>query len=147
MPTHDDPETYAVIGAAMKVHSFLGCGFLEQVYQEALAIEFYRRQIPFVREVKLPIFYAGVQLNTFYQADFICYGRLIVELKALSSLSGNKQAQVINYLKASGLHRALLINFGGSSLHYERIVHNYYPETPLSGDECREPTVDGKDIS
>lgn len=119
-----DKETYAVIGAAMTVHRELGCGFLEAVYQDALEKEFQYLSIPYAREVKLPVFYRGEQLNSYYQADFICFDSVIVELKALQKLSGTEEAQVINYLKASNLHRALLINFGSKSLQHKRLVFN-----------------------
>ena len=119
-----DQETYAIIGAAMTVHGELGNGFLEAVYQDALEREFQYIKIPYKREVKLPVYYRGEQLNSYYQADFICFDSVIVELKALQRLSGNEEAQVINYLKASNLHRALLINFGTKSLQYKRLVFN-----------------------
>ena len=119
-----DQETYAIIGAAMTVHRELGNGFLEAVYQDALEREFQYMKIPYKREVKLPVYYRGEQLNSYYQADFICFDSVIVELKALQRLSGNEEAQVINYLKASHLHRALLINFGTKSLQYKRLVFN-----------------------
>ena len=106
----------------MKVHSSLGCGFLEAVYQEALECEFIKSKIPFIREKELPIFYEGQRLKTFYKVDFLCYENVIVELKALSQLSGNEEAQVINYLKASNLSKGLLINFGSKSLKYRRLV-------------------------
>ena len=99
--TEKDPRTYAIIGAAMEVHKQLGCGFLEPVYQEALMVEFSKRQIPFRREVTLPIFYKQVRLNTPYRVDFICFEEVVVELKALARLSGTEEAQLINYLKAS----------------------------------------------
>ena len=119
-----DKETYAIIGAAMTVHRELGSGFLEAVYQDALEKEFQHLNIPYAREVKLPVFYRGQQLNSYYQADFICFDSVIVELKALQRLSGSEEAQVINYLKASQLHRALLLNFGTKSLQHKRLVFN-----------------------
>jgi len=120
-----DLQTYAIIGAAMEVHRLLGCGFLEPVYQEALAKEFSLRRIPYEREVELVISYKNEPLTCRYRADFLCYGEIIVELKALSALSGIEKAQVINYLKATGKQRALLINFGAPSLMYRRLVLNY----------------------
>lgn len=118
----EDNESYAVIGAAMKVHSELGCGFLEAVYQEALEIEFKNKKIPYIREQKLPIYYNGQELKTYYQADFVCYDNIIVELKAIKSLSDIEKAQVLNYLKASKLKKALLINFGENHLVFKRFV-------------------------
>ena len=118
----EDSESYAVIGAAMKVHSELGCGFLEAVYQEALEIEFKNKNIPYVREKRLPIYYDGQKLKTYYQADFICYDNIIVELKAIKTLSDIEKAQVFNYLKASKLEKALLLNFGESHLVFKRFV-------------------------
>ncbi|PIW50100.1 MAG: GxxExxY protein [Zetaproteobacteria bacterium CG12_big_fil_rev_8_21_14_0_65_54_13] len=119
-----DPETYAIIGAAMTVHRELGCGFLEAVYQDALEKEFQHLNILYKREVKLPVFYRGELLSSYYQADFICFDSVIVELKALQRLSGTEEAQVINYLKASNLHRALLLNFGSKSLQHKRLAFN-----------------------
>ena len=118
----DDPQTYAIIGAAIAVHTEMRHGFLEAVYQESLEIEFGRRDIPFRREVDLPIRYCGVELNTRYRADFIVFEDIIVELKAQSQLTGNDQAQVINYLKATGHHRSLLLSFGTPKLEYKRLV-------------------------
>lgn len=108
----------------MEVHKTLGNGFLEEVYQEALEIELKSQNIPYEREKTINIQYKGVQLSKYYKVDFLCYDNIIVELKALSELNGNHRSQVINYLKATGLKVGLLINFGQSSLKYERIVLN-----------------------
>ena len=120
--TERDPRTYAIIGAAMEVHRQLGCGFLEPVYQAALAIEFAKRTIPFRPEVKLPVFYKEIRLDALYRVDFICFDEVVVELKALARLAGTEEAQVINYLKASGLSIGLLLNFGARSLDHRRFV-------------------------
>jgi GxxExxY protein len=119
-----DKETFAIIGAAMTVHTTLGCGFLEAVYQEALEIEFQFLGIPYEREKKLPLTYREKPLKSYYQSDFLCYDSVIVEVKALQRLSGTEEAQVINYLKSSGLHRGLLLNFGTPSLQQKRYVLN-----------------------
>ena len=122
-----DPQTYSIIGAAMEVHSILGCGFLEPVYQEALAREFTLCGIPFQREVEIAIAYKDGLLAVKYEPDFICYGAVIVELKALDKLSTKEHSQVINYLKATKIERALLLNFGTIHLEYQRIIlsHNH----------------------
>ena len=119
-----DQDTYVIIGAAMTVHRELGCGFLEAVYQEALEKEFQAQSIPYKREQEMVIFYHGERLKTYYKADFVCYGNIIVELKALACISSIEEAQVINYLKATGHHKALLINFGSNCLQYKRLVLN-----------------------
>ena len=108
----------------MAGHRELGCGFLEAVYQEAIEREFQILQIPYEREKELPIVYRGNPLRTVYKADFVGFGSVSVELKALQQLSGTEEAQVINYLKASGLNKALLINFGAQGLQYRRLVLN-----------------------
>jgi GxxExxY protein len=116
------PRTYAIIGAAMTVHRELGCGFLEAVYQEALAREFTTLGIPHEREKELPISYKNELLNLHYRADFVCHGEVIVELKALAQLSGIETAQILNYLKAARIPCGLLINFGAPSLQYKRFA-------------------------
>ena len=125
MANERDPQTFAIIGAAMEIHQKLGHGFLEAVYQEAALIEFPLRQIPFEREVLFELHYKGILLNTRYRADFVCFGNIIVEFKAQSLLTGADESQVLNYLKATGYHRALLINFGAASLQYKRLVLGY----------------------
>lgn len=121
-----DPQTYAIIGAAMAVHGELGNGFLEAVYQAALEPQFQYRGIAYEREKWLPVHYRG-EVIAQYRADFVCDGQVIVELKALQKLSGHEEAQIINYLKATGLRRGLLINFGTRSLEYKRFVLNLHP--------------------
>jgi len=116
-------EVYNIIGAAMEVHKILGCGFLEAVYQEALELEFQYRKIPYEREVQLDIYYKEQLLKKHYQADFICYDDIIVELKALSALTSEHESQLLNYLKATGSKVGLLINFGNKSLEYKRMVY------------------------
>ena len=102
--SENDPRTYNIIGAAMRVHQELGPGFLEPVYQEAFEIEMELQGIPFLREVTLPVYYREKKLQIFYRADFICYENgVIVELKALSAITDNHKAQLINYLKATGI--------------------------------------------
>jgi GxxExxY protein len=119
-----DAHTYAIIGAAMQVHNALGRGFLEPVYQDALEREFIFQRIQFQREFPLRIFYRGQALNATYRVDFLCFDSILVELKALGKLSRVEDAQVINYLKASGLQKALLLNFGAHRLEYRRLVLN-----------------------
>lgn len=116
-------ESYSIIGAAMRVYNTLGFGFLEAVYQEALAIELTNMGIPFEREKELKIYYDGEELKQTYRADFVCYGNIIVETKAVAELNDSHRSQVFNYLKACGFKLGLLINFGHSDkLEYERKV-------------------------
>ena len=104
----------------------LGSGFLEAVYQEALSIEFAKVSISYEREVGLPISYCGQVLKTIYRADFVCFDTIIVELKAIDALTSRDESQLLNYLKASGKTKGLLLNFGSRSLEYKRMVgvHN-----------------------
>jgi GxxExxY protein len=108
----------------MEVHKELGCGFLEAVYQEALEKEFTNQRIPFKAQPTIQLFYKGSPLDKTYQPDFVCYGQVIVELKAVSCLTGTEEAQLINYLKASNFKIGLLLNFGSKSLEYKRFVYN-----------------------
>lgn len=125
-----DPETYAILGAAMEVHRELGCGFLEAVYAEALDFELEERRIPHEREQAIPIRYKSRLLTANYRADFVCFGSIIVEIKALAALGGVEEAQLLNYLKATGLPRGLLINFGTPSLGWKRMAQTWRTSAP-----------------
>lgn len=109
---YNKEQSYAINGAAMNVYNALGHGFLEAVYQEALELEFIKRGIPYEREKELKIFYEGKELRQTYKADFVCYGDIIVELKAVAHLDDSHRSQVFNYLKATGFKLGLLYNFG-----------------------------------
>ncbi len=115
-------EVYAIVGAAMEVHRTLGCGFLEAVYQEALEMELAERNIPYLASQELTICYKGRLLKKIYLADLVAYGKIIVEIKALDGLTSREEAQVINYLKATGMKVGVLINFGAESLGWKRKV-------------------------
>ena len=117
-----DRQTYLIIGCAMEVHRQLGARFLEPVYPAALEREFEAKNVPFAREVELLVLYKGRPLDVRYRADFLCYGEVLVELKAMDRLSDRDDSQFINYLAASQLSRGLLLNFGASSLQYRRFV-------------------------
>ena len=119
-----EPMTYDIIGAAMEVHKTLGCGFTEKVYQDALEREFQLRSIPYEREARMRVVYKGAELATEFIPDFVCYGKVIVELKAVSELDDIHRAQTINYGKVSGMTVSLLINFGSTSLEYERFYNS-----------------------
>ena len=107
-----EEETYAIRGAVFEVYREMGCGFLEAVYQECLEKEFVLRNIPFVSQKDLTLSYKGQALKQTYKPDFICYGKIIVEIKALSATTGEHKAQVLNYLKATREKLGLLVNFG-----------------------------------
>ena len=115
-------ECSKIIGAAIEVQRVLNTGYHESVYQEALAIEFSLRNIPFEREMKLPIIYKGHVLDKYYVADFVCYDHIIVELKALEKLTMEHQYQVLNYLNITQKKLGLLINFGESPLKFKRLI-------------------------
>ncbi len=116
-------EVYAIIGAAMEVHSCLGVGFLEPVYQEAMEVESRTRGLPFESQKNLEIHYKDQILHKEYVADLIYFGQIIVELKALDRLTGREEAQLLNYLKATGMKVGVLINFGSHpKLEWKRLV-------------------------
>ncbi len=115
-------EVYAIVGAAMEVSNVLGSGFLEAVYQEALQIELSARKIPFVVQSAINISYKGRILRATCIPDFICYHQVIVEIKALKALTSIEEAQLLNYLKASGRPVGVLINFGAPKLEWKRMV-------------------------
>jgi GxxExxY protein len=117
-------EVYEIIGAAIEVHKTLGHGFLEAIYQEALEYELSDRKISFSSQIELKVKYKDRYLQKTYIADIIAYDKIIIELKALSNLSGKEEAQLINYLKATGFKVGLLINFGSpNKLEWKRFVH------------------------
>lgn len=115
-------EVYSIVGAAMEVHNELGSGFLEAVYQEAMEVELADRGVPFEAQKSLVIRYKGEPLEKEYVADLVCCGQIIVELKAVRRLSGTEEAQVLDYLKATGLKVGVLINFGTQRLEWKRLV-------------------------
>ena len=116
-------EVYAIIGAAIEVHRVLGSGFLEPVYQEALEIESAARGLPYEPQKKIQIRYKGCILEKDYIADMVYFGQIIAELKALDNLTGKEEAQILNYLKATGMKVGLLINFGSTGrLEWKRFV-------------------------
>ena len=115
-------EVYAIIGAAMEVHNQLGCGFLEAVYQEALELDLENRSIPFEASKHLSLEYKGIELKKGYIADIVAYGKIIIELKAIEKLTSIDDAQLINYLKATGYKLGLLINFGATKLEWKRRI-------------------------
>ncbi len=121
-------EVYEIAGAAMEVYNVLGPGFLEPVYQEALEMELTDRKIPFESQKELPIFYKGRRLKKIYVADFVVYGKVIVEIKALDHLANREESQLLNYLKATGLEVGVLVNFGADQkLEWTRKVKSHKP--------------------
>ena len=119
-----EEESYRIRGAVFEVYREMGCGFLEPVYQECLEKELGRQGIPFVAQRELILHYKGDRLEQTYKPDFICFERIIVELKAVKELANEHRAQVHNYLKATGLELGLLVNFGHHpKVEIERIVN------------------------
>ena len=121
-------ETYRILGACFEVYNELGCGFLEPVYQECLELEFSRQGIPFESQKILKLKYRGKELSKTYQADFVCFGEVIVEINAVSRLTGEHRAQILNYIHATGTDVGLLINFG----HFPKIEHERFLSRQLS---------------
>jgi GxxExxY protein len=115
-------EVYAIIGAAFETHKTLGVGFLEPVYQEAFESELKNREIPFISQPELQIHYKDTILTKKYRADLVVYNKIIIEIKAIDTLTNIEDAQILNYLKATQLHLGLLINFGKSKLEWKRRV-------------------------
>ncbi|MBU4262052.1 MAG: GxxExxY protein [Proteobacteria bacterium] len=116
-------ETFAIRGAVFEVYKEMGCGFLEAVYQECLEKEFTRKGIPFVAQQELALIYKGEQLTQIYKPDFVCYDKIIVELKAVKDIAAEHKAQILNYLKAANMKLGLLVNFGSSpKAQIDRIV-------------------------
>ena len=115
-------ECYQIVGCCMEVHKLLGCGFKEAVYQEALVMEFVDNALDFEREKRLKIAYKEVFLRKEFFPDFVCFGKIVLELKAVRELTDIHQAQLFNYLKASKLRLGLLVNFGTTSLQFKRFI-------------------------
>ena len=131
-------ESYAIIGACFEVCNEKGCGFLEPVYHECLAIEFEFQRIPAISKPALTLSYRGRPLMQTYNPDFICFGRIILELKSVSELADEHRAQMLNYLNATGFELGLLVNFGHyPGLEYERIAKTQRPT----------PSEDAPDVS
>ena len=119
-------ESYRIIGAAFEVYKDKGCGFLEAVYQECLAIELEDQSIPAVEKSPLRLEYKGRELKQKYEPDFLCFGKIVVEIKAVKSLIDEHRTQVVNYLKATGMELGILINFG----HFPKVQHERFVNQP-----------------
>jgi GxxExxY protein len=128
-------ESYGIIGACFEVYNEKGCGFLEPVYQECLGIEFEYQRIPAIPKPSLTLSYRRRPLTQTYEPDYVCFGKIIVELKAVSALTDEHRAQLLNYLHTTGFELGLLVNFGHyPKLEYERIAktHPMKAKTDLS---------------
>jgi len=115
-------ETYKILGACFEVYKQKGCGFLEPVYQECLEIELTFQKIPYETQKELFLEYRGQRLKSTYKPDFICFGKIILEIKAVSNLVDDHRAQLLNYLHATGFKVGLLVNFG----HFPKIEHERF---------------------
>jgi len=115
-------ECFQIVGCCMEVHKHLGCGFKEVVYQEALEREFNNNALDYEREKRLKILYKGIYLKKEFAPDFVCFGKIVLELKAVSELTDIHLCQIFNYLKASKLRLGLLVNFGETSLIFKRFI-------------------------
>ena len=118
--------TEKILGASLEVYNQLGCGFLEAVYVDALEFEFELRNIPYQREKEYYITYKGKRFNKYYKVDFLCYGKVILEIKAVESILPTHKQQVFNYLRLADLKLGYVINFGSASLLWERIPNLYH---------------------
>ena len=121
-------ETYRILGACFEVYNEMGCGFLEPVYQECLEIELKKQKIPFESQKIVKLNYMGKELEKAYQADFVCFESVILEIKAVSRLTGEHRAQVLNYIHATGIDVGVLVNFG----HFPKLVHERFLSRRLS---------------
>ena len=115
-------ESYAILGASFHVYKTMGCGFLESVYQECLEIEFDHRDIPYEAQKELQLTYRERALTRTFKPDFVCYDKIIVEIKAVSKLIDEHKAQTLNYLHATGFKLGLLLNFG----HHPKLEHERF---------------------
>jgi len=116
-------ESHKIIGAAMAVHRYFGCGFTEKVYQDAFEVELEKQGIPYQREIPIHAIYNGKELASVFVPDFICFDSIIIEMKAVKEIEDMHRSQAINYAKVSGLPLVILINFGEPSLKYERFLN------------------------
>jgi len=116
-------EAYKIVGCCFEVYNELGPGFLEAVYQEALSIEFQKQGVLFIPQAEMNIYYKGIQLKKKYYPDFLCYGDIVLEIKAEENISPADQAQVLNYLKGTKKTLGLIVNFGAEKLQYKRFAN------------------------
>ena len=139
-------ESYRIVGACFEVYKQKGIGFTEPVYQECLQIEFRLQEIPFVSQPELELEYKGNPLTQHFKPDFICFGKIIVEIKALTNLLDVHRAQILNYLNATKLDLGLLVNFGHHpKLEYERMANRRNFQERTVADEMKS-WFDGRDL-